>query len=152
MRLNREKVVFGASLIILLVHGVYSMVNSQIGTGVSYRKIPDKLNQASPELLQIDPRLIEEDGSGSRNPFHFASDWADLPPTPMLPPPIMNEARPQILFGFLNERQKGQEITYKENVPTPKVRLNTSSKKSSSSAGSGSPLRGTTDGVKGGSK
>ncbi len=115
---NREKVTAALALLIFLIFGAYALLRSQVTPPRSYSKLDArKFNEGSADLLPIEPRLHVEDLGGTRNPFHFSSDWKTVTPEPLPLPPLGYDRRPQVLFGALLERGAATPVLYQAAIP-----------------------------------
>jgi hypothetical protein len=77
LKLNREKVAAGGSLL-LLVFGVYSVVGRRLAEEAP--EISTAIPPYTQEVPRLEPRLFFEEAGGSRNPFQVASDWVPITP------------------------------------------------------------------------
>lgn len=115
---NREKVTATLALLIFLIFGAYALLRSQVTPPRSYSKMDaKKFNEGAADLLRIEPRLHVEDLGGTRNPFHFSSDWKTVTPEPLPLPPLGLDRRPQVLFGALLERGAATPVLYQAAIP-----------------------------------
>jgi hypothetical protein len=84
MRLNRERIAAGLSLLLLLIGG-YQMVNAWL-LRPKPRAIDTMIPASSGEIPRVEPRLFADEGNG-RNPFQVATDWAPMNAEPLAAPP-----------------------------------------------------------------
>lgn len=117
MKLNRERITAALAFLVCITFGVYPLLRSQLGPSRSYPPIPGNPRKSVPEVLQIEPRLHLEDPGGRRNPFEFSTDWQQVSPAPMPPPPLFGARRPRPIFGFLSARAFGSSVTYQASLP-----------------------------------
>jgi hypothetical protein len=85
MRLNRERIAAGLSLLLLVIGG-YQMVNARL-LRPKPREIDTTIPASAGEIPRIEPRLFVDEGGG-RNPFQVATDWAPMAPEPLDAPPL----------------------------------------------------------------
>jgi len=85
LKLNREKVAAGLSLL-LLVFGVYGVVGRRLAEEAP--EISTAVPPYTQEVQRLEPRLFFEEAGAARNPFQVASDWVAITPEPLPAPPM----------------------------------------------------------------
>jgi hypothetical protein len=100
MKLNRERIVAGLSLLIL-IFGIYEIARAP--RAEDFRPIATEVPPSTQETPRVEPRLYFDQTAGDRNPFQLASDWLPLTPESLPPPP------PEITGWFLLPLGKGPD-------------------------------------------
>ncbi|MBI4585240.1 MAG: hypothetical protein HY717_14600 [Planctomycetes bacterium] len=150
MKINREKIAALLAFLVMLF-SISALVSSQIGLVRRHKEIPTKLNASPQSVMEVEPRLHLEDSGGSRNPFHFSTEWQPLTPEPLELPALEMERRPRVFFGWPADRTVGASIPYQTAIPQEKAAEEGEESAPAPSEGATNPPAGPSD-LKGGRK
>jgi hypothetical protein len=130
MKLNRERIAAGLSLLLLIL-GAYRLLSFKIGDAPP--PISTDIPTMADPIPRVEPRLFVEDQGGDRNPFQLASDWAPMTPEPLEPPaveptrwiamPLGKSPDPALVgFGYpiIPPQEIGGDDTGEVKEPAPK--------------------------------